>query len=110
MNLPVRRTRNFSSRPGITTRRLAAIGRPAWWSQLREQEFSVKTIQSMIDANARTLGDAARRNARRWPTTSGMYPDHLAFAEDLAQMKSWVEARVQWLDRQIPRRSGLTEK
>ena len=54
----------------------------------------------MIDANARTLGDAARRNARRWPT-EGNYPDKLSFAEDIAQMKSWIAARLKWLDKEI---------
>ena len=72
----------------------------ARWKQLRGNEFSAKTIQDMIDANARTLGDAARRNARRWPT-AGNYPDKLSFAEDIAQMKSWIAARLKWLDKEI---------
>ena len=58
-------------------------------------------LQTMIEANARTLGDAARRNAVRWPTTEGSYPDSLTFAEDLAQMKAWTEVRLAWLDRKI---------
>jgi len=73
----------------------------ARWNQLREHEFAAKVIQGMIDANARSLGEAARRNARRWPTTGGTYPDNLTFEEDLAQMKSWTDARVKWLDQQI---------
>ena len=82
----------------------------ARWKQLRDHEFSAKTIQSMIDANARTLGDAARRNATRWPTATGYYPDQLTFAEDLAQMKSWIEARIKWLDRQILQSLGNSDK
>src|SRR5262249_34948974 len=76
----------------------------ARWKQLRQREFSAKTIQSMIDANARTLGRAAQRNATRWPTTAGPYPDTLSLEEDLAQMKSWTEARVKWLDQEIQRK------
>jgi spore coat protein H len=76
----------------------------ARWRKLREREFSVKTIQTMIDDNVRTLGEAARRNATRWPTDTGMYPDRLTFQEDIAEMKAWVEARVKWLDQEIGRR------
>jgi hypothetical protein len=76
----------------------------ARWKQLREREWSVATIDLMIDDNARMLGDAARRNAVRWRTLDGPYPDRLTFEEDLAQMKEWVVARVKWLDREIDRR------
>src|ERR1051325_9119564 len=70
----------------------------ARWKQLREREFSVKTIHSLIDENARTLGAGAQRNAARWPVAGGPYPDALSFADDIAQMKSWTEARLNWLD------------
>jgi len=73
----------------------------ARWKRLREHEFSARLIQRMIDDNARTLGEAARRNAARWPTTGGGYPDELSFEEDIAQMKSWIEARIRWLDADI---------
>ena len=75
------------------------------WRQLREREFAVATIHRLIDDNARTLGDAAQRNAARWRTLDGPYPDRLTFVEDLAQMKEWVTARVKWLDAEIGRRS-----
>ena len=58
----------------------------------------------MIDDNVRDLGDAARRNAVRWLTLDGPYPDRLTFEEDIAQMKEWVAARVKWLDAEIDRR------
>jgi hypothetical protein len=73
----------------------------ARWNQLRRREFSVATIDAMIDDNARTLGPAARRNAARWPTTGGGYPDELTFEEDLAQIKAWTRQRLEWLDRAI---------
>ena len=74
------------------------------WKNLREQEFSAKTIQAMIESNARSIGDAARRNAARWRSVAGHYPDRLSFEEDLAQMKSWIESRSKWLDREFKRR------
>jgi len=76
----------------------------ARWKQLRTREFSVATIHGMIDENARTLGDAASRNATHWRTLDGPYPDRLTFVEDLTQMKEWVVARVKWLDAEIERR------
>jgi spore coat protein CotH len=75
----------------------------ARWRQLRQHEFAAKTIQEMMDANARTLGEAAQRNAQRWPTTRGRYPDQLTFEQDVAQMKTWIEARLDWLDQTIKR-------
>jgi len=78
----------------------------ARWKQLREREFSVLTIHGLIDENVRTLGDAAQRNAARWRTLDGPYPDRLTFEQDVAQMKEWVAARLQWLDAEITRRAG----
>jgi hypothetical protein len=82
----------------------------ARWKQLRQREFAVKTIQAMIDVNARTLGNAVQRNEKRWPSRNGPYPDKLSFAEDIAQMKSWIEARVNWLDSEIQRRTSAPQK
>jgi len=77
----------------------------ARWKQLRERVFSVATIHRLIDDNARTLGDAARRNSVRWRTLDGPYPDRLTFEEDITQMKAWVAERVKWLDAEIERRN-----
>ena len=77
----------------------------ARWKQLREREFAVATIHRLIEDNARTLGDAAQRNATRWRTLEGPYPDRLTFEQDLAQMKEWIVARVKWLDAEIERRA-----
>ena len=78
------------------------------WKQLREKEFSVQNIHLMIDENARTLGEAAKRNTVRWRTLNGPYPDRLTFEEDVAQIKEWVVARLNWLDDKIERRRSET--
>ena len=78
----------------------------ARWQLLRQREFSVKNIEQMIDENARTLGEAVKRNEARWRTLDGPYPDRLSFTEDIAEMKQWVAARVQWLDQEIARRTA----
>jgi hypothetical protein len=74
------------------------------WGQLRAREFSVQNIHEMIDANLRTLGEAARRNWSRWGGAGEGYPNKLSFEQDLAGMKHWVEARTRWLDQEIARR------
>jgi len=76
------------------------------WKTLREGEFSAKTIQAMIETNVRTLGEAVRRNTARWRSVAGHYPDRLSFAEDVAQMKTWIQARIQWLDEEFKRRAA----
>ncbi len=73
----------------------------ARWKQLRQREFSVQTIHRRIDENVLTLGAAAERNQVRWKILNGPYPDRLTFEEDVAQIKEWVIARVQWLDHEI---------
>jgi hypothetical protein len=59
----------------------------------------------MIDTNASTLGEAARRNATRWEG-AGYYPDKLSFDEDVSQMKAWIDLRLQWLDGEIQRQTS----
>lgn len=79
------------------------------WKELRERELSGRTIQGMIETNVRTLGEAARRNAVRWRPAAGHYPDRLSFAEDVAQMRIWIEARIQWLDGEFKRRATAAQ-
>ena len=58
----------------------------------------------MMEQNTARLGEAARRNAAKWPTAGGGYPDALTFEQDLAQMEKWIEERLIWLDHEIPHR------
>jgi hypothetical protein len=120
----------FFFRHGITTRRLDQLGATgvpptewlsnhlfdrllgdatyrrkfaARWKQLREKEFSGPNLRRMIEDNVRTLGDAAQRNALRWRTLTGPYPDRLTFEQDVAQMQEWTAARLNWLEAEIGR-------
>jgi hypothetical protein len=49
----------------------------------------------------RTLGEAVQRNAQRWRSQAGAYPDRLTFEQDIKEMKAWIAERSQWLDQQI---------
>ncbi len=78
----------------------------ARWQKLRKGQFSVENIARIIDDDARTLGDAAKRNERRWKEIAGTDSGQLTFTKDLKQMKEWVAARAQWLDAEIGRRTS----
>jgi spore coat protein H len=78
----------------------------ARWQALRQGVYSTASVRRRMDDNVRTLGEAVRRNIARWPTIGGDYPDELTFEQDLAQMKTWIEKRGQWLDAEIARRAS----
>src|SRR3954469_10875937 len=73
----------------------------ARWKQLRKNQFSAKALTGSIDSNVRTFGEAVHRNAAKWKAAAGYYPDKLTFEEDIAQMKTWIEERLQWLDQKF---------
>lgn len=78
------------------------------WQELRAGPFSTITLQSAIDANARTLGDAASRNAARWVSANNYYSDEISFPEEIELMKRWVKERAEWLDGELQRRADRT--
>ena len=71
----------------------------ARWRQLRQNQFSTAAIDAMIDENAKELGAAAQRNAKRWGQTGRGDPPN--FEQDIAEMKDWVAKRGAWLDNRI---------
>lgn len=75
------------------------------WQTLRAGPFATATVHAVIDANARTLGEAAQRNARRWVSANNFYPDEIMFPEEIELMKRWVKERGEWLDAELQRRA-----
>lgn len=73
----------------------------ARWNHLHKRQFSVKAIHALIDQYVKTLGKATPRNFVRWPTNAPIYPDSANFEEDIAYIKSWTEARINWLHQEI---------
>jgi hypothetical protein len=69
------------------------------WTELRRGPFSTTHILERIDALVASLGEAQQRNSARWPTRRN-YPDYVR------QMKRWIQARVEWVDREL----GVTSK
>ncbi len=76
------------------------------WERLRDRQFSIRSIHEMIDANAKVIAEASGRNASRWATASGRYPNQMTFEQDVAHMKSWIASHVEWLNRAILERTG----
>jgi hypothetical protein len=60
----------------------------------------------MIDENARALATSAQRNESRWTPIRAVESGALAFTDDVAQMKEWIVARIQWLDAEMERQTG----
>jgi len=73
----------------------------ARWNYLHKRQFSVEAIHGLIDQYVQTLGEAAQRNFIRWSTNAPIYPDSATFEEDIAYIKSWTEARINWLHQEI---------
>lgn len=65
------------------------------WLELRRGPFETAQVLRRIDALVVDLGDAQKRNSNRWPTRRN-YPDYVL------QMKRWIQARLEWIDRELP--------
>lgn len=75
------------------------------WNELRSDKFSEENIYAFIDSCANLLDDAQRRNFEKfdvlekwvWPNAyiGGTYPNEVDY------LKSWISARLGWLDSQI---------
>lgn len=75
------------------------------WRELRQGPFRAEQIAAQIDANARALGPASRRNEQRWKKIDYAAPRELTFEEDIRRMKAWTIERLAWLDTEIGRRA-----
>lgn len=65
------------------------------WLELRRGPFETSRVLSRIDALVADLGDAQKRNSYRWSTRRN-YPDYVR------QLKRWIQARLEWIDRELP--------
>jgi hypothetical protein len=65
------------------------------WAQLRRAGLRAWLLKS-VDAHARSLAPAARRDSRRWRATAdrpaGTYAAHVR------RLRSWLDRRIAWLD------------
>ncbi len=76
------------------------------WFQLRKGPFSVANMNAVIDGMAAEISEAQARNFMRWTqyqTNGGPYAGGLTgWPGEVAQLKGWLAARVEWIDSQFP--------
>lgn len=83
------------------------------WEELRENKLSTPRIHEIVDSLTAVVSEAQERNFERWPIL-GTYvwpnPPYFADAQShldiINAMKSWIEARVEWMDANVP---GIAE-
>ena len=75
------------------------------WKGLRQSVFSTDKVMAFIDSCANYLNEAQQRNFQRWPVlgvfiwreTTG-YQNRNTYQKEIDYMKSFVSARLKWLD------------
>ena len=82
----------------------------ARWNELRAGPFTEAMLMQDIDDAAALLqaGGATDRNFARWPVLGEyVWPndpgceDRSSYAEEVSYLKSWVNARLNWMDSQL---------
>ena len=78
------------------------------WRELRESVFSTDKVMAFIDSCANYLNEAQQRNFEKWPVlgvfiwreTTG-YKDRNTYQKEIDYMKSFLSARLNWMDNQL---------
>lgn len=87
------------------------------WEELRLTTLSLPALNNYVDSVAAYLNEAQGRHFQAWPIL-GVYtwpnPGPLAtdYAGEIANMKSWMNSRITWLDANMPGvcNVGINEK
>ena len=76
------------------------------WEATREQFLHTDTLLNYIDLLTDTLEEAQQRNFRKWPVLGEyVWPNYFigeSYLEEIQFLKSWLEARLAWMDENIP--------
>jgi len=76
------------------------------WNELRENEFSLTTINAYIDSLTTLLDESKTRNFQKWPVLGTyVWPNYFignSYPEEIGYLKNWIKKRVEWLDKQFP--------
>ncbi|MEZ4903073.1 MAG: CotH kinase family protein [Spirosomataceae bacterium] len=77
------------------------------YSRMRKGPWKIENLHAYIDSLAATLQEAQQRNFQRWPVL-GQYvwpnprPVPTTWQGEVDELKRWLDARLQWLDWNIP--------
>jgi hypothetical protein len=81
------------------------------WKGLRQTNLSVNHFNHLIDSIVDFTAEARTRHFQKWPVL-GQYvwpnpqPIPANYAEEISTLKTWIEARLQWIDKNIPNTGG----
>ena len=70
------------------------------WQELRRTRLATSVLIQLVDELTAAVGSAADRDAARWP--ENLSPEG-SYAGQLGQLKGWIRARAEWIDRQFTR-------
>mgnify|MGYP000742991273 CR=1 FL=1 len=75
------------------------------WNTLRNNQFTISTINSLIDDYVELLGTAQERNFERWPILgSDVWPNYyigITYEDEVNYLKQWITDRFIWMDSQL---------
>ena len=76
------------------------------WSQLRTNVFATKKILARVDELAALLQESQKRNYEKWPILGRpINPNYFvgsSYEEEVTWMKKFIEARLDWMEKQFP--------
>jgi hypothetical protein len=82
------------------------------WAELRRDLFSTGRLLKRVDELAAQLHEAQERNFQRWPILGQrVHPNFFvgdSYEEEVGYMKTWIQRRMAWIDRQFPSPPTLT--
>lgn len=72
------------------------------YQELRQGPWNTDSLMQRIDDLAAYLDEAQQRNFQQWPVLGNyVWPNNFignTYAEEINYLKSWLDARLQWLD------------
>ena len=79
------------------------------WKTLRKNELSTSKLLEEIGWTAAYLSEAQKRNFQRWRVLGrrilgNPYPGPLSYEQEVRQLKTWLLARLKWMDGHIESR------
>ena len=76
------------------------------WKTLRKNELSTSKLLDEIDRTTVYLSEAQKRNFQRWRVLGrrilgNPYPGPPSYEQEVLQLKTWLQARLKWMDANI---------
>ena len=85
------------------------------WKSVRQHSLSLSRLNQLIDSIDNLVAEAQQRHFTRWPIL-GQYvwpnpnPIPTSYAAEIAQLKSWLSNRLDWIDSNIPNKGACADQ